>query len=462
MSSFLKGSVLLIIAAFIGECLEFIINMVLARELGEEGLGLYMAILPTIMFLVVISNFELPVSISKAIAETDRVYHRSMLHHTFRFIVIITITFLIVGLIVFPLIPVFDKYHPLLPWLLLLLTPIVSFSAIASGYFMGAQHMGKIAFGKVLRRSSQLVLLLIVFKLLRFETELSILLALCALIATEFVELIYLFTHFKLEYKKLKKRPSAPMHKKSVLKSLISVSLPTTGLRIFHAASFAIKPFLINEALVRAGMLGETALIQYGKLAGVAFTIGFFPAFIAQSLLIILIPTVSEAYAKKDILHLQKLLKKILLVTMIYALPVSWVFYTFADQLTSLFVDAFSAAAYLQLLIPYFFFHYFTIPMQAFLIGLGLVKEAFVHSMWSTSISFILMFLLGSMPQLQMDGIIIGMNTGIVLLSFMHYLTIRHKLSEPQSWRLSEMSKSGYAINNLPGKPLMTEKISQK
>lgn len=439
MSTFVRGTVMLILAAFVGECLEFIINMVLARELGEEGLGLYMAILPTLMFLIVIANFELPISISKTIAETDRLYHRSMLQHTLKFITFITIAFLIVGAFVFPLIPVFDQYHPILPWLLLLLIPIVSFSAIAQGYFMGAQHMGKIAFAKVLRRSVQLVLLLMVFKFFRFETELAILLSLCVIIAMEFVELIYLFILFRLEIRKLDKLPTAPMSQKSVLKSLISVSLPSTGLRIFHAASFAIKPFLINEALVRAGMLGDTAVIQYGKLAGVAFTIGFFPAFIAHSLLIILIPTVSEAFAQKNVQHLQKLLKKILLLTLLYAVPISWVFYTFSDSLTTFFFDTHSAAGYLQLLIPYFFFHYFTIPMQAFLIGLGLVKEAFVHSMWSTSISFILMFVLGSMPQLQMDGIIIGMNTGAVLLCMMHYLTIRQKLAQPQFLSFSEV-----------------------
>lgn len=34
--------------------------------------------------------------------------------------------------------------------------------------------------------------------------------------------------------------------------------------------------FLVREALVRAGVLEGMAMVQYGKLAGVAFTIGFF------------------------------------------------------------------------------------------------------------------------------------------------------------------------------------------
>ena len=45
MNRFVKGIILLSIAAFFAECLEFVVNMILARELGEHGMGLYMSIL---------------------------------------------------------------------------------------------------------------------------------------------------------------------------------------------------------------------------------------------------------------------------------------------------------------------------------------------------------------------------------------------------------------------------------
>lgn len=429
MNLFLKGTILLVIAAFIGECLEFIINIVLARELGEEGLGLYMAIFPTIVFLVVIASMELPISVSKAIAEKDQKYHRTILQHGLRFTAVFAVAFFLVALILLPLIPIFDKYHPLLRWFLLILIPIISLSSIARGYFMGAHKMGKIALANFLRRAVQLILLITVFHFFQFDSGLAIMIALCTLIGTELVVFLYLISNFILEMRRMKKRPSEPIAGLSVLRTLLSVSLPTTGLRIFYAASFAIKPFLIKIALVRSGVVEEMAMIQYGKLAGVAFAIGFFPAFIAHSLMIILIPTVSELYAKKDMVKLKSLLKKVMLLTLSYSIPAVSVFYLFSGQLTSLFFEASVAAIYLKLLVPYFFFHFFVIPMQAFLIGFGLVKDAFLHSVWTTTISFLLMFTLGSMPMFQMGGIIIGMNTGVVLLTFMHFLTIKYKFS---------------------------------
>ncbi|SFL52818.1 oligosaccharide flippase family protein [Salibacterium qingdaonense] len=440
MSSVLwKNIWLLMGAALLGECLEFTINIVLARELGETGLGLYMSILPVIMFLAVIAGLELPASLSKATAEKDPMYHRSILQHTFYFASGFTIVCLAVGTLIFPLLPVFNDYHPLLSYLLLLLVPITSFSSVARGYFMGAKYMGKIAAANVLQRVTQLVLLVIVFRFFHVETEAAILLSLVTLIASELAVCMYLLPACFRSIRQMKQKPRKPIEKRSVLRLLLSVSLPATGLRIFHAASFAVKPFLIKAALVQAGVGVEMAVVQYGKLAGVAFTIGFFPAFIAHSLLLVLIPAVSEAYAKKEIHQLETMLRRMAGFTLIYAVPAVCLFFFFADELTALFFEESPASVYLQLLTPYFFFHFFVIPMQAFLIGLGLVTDAFVHSVWSTSVSFLLMYVLGSMPELRMDGIILGMNTGVVLLAGLHAATIRHRLQEPIGWKLREI-----------------------
>ncbi len=429
MKSFLKGALLLIIAAFIGECIEFLVNIVLARELGEEGLGLYMSILPTIVFIVVLASIELPISISKFVAEKDEIFHRSMLMHALRFASICTIVFVGLALWILPMIPVFDRYHPLVPWLFILLIPIIAFSSVARGYFMGSQKMGRIAFANFLRRAAQLALLFFVFKAVSFDGEVAIFIALCTLVASELLVFGYLFFSFLLQMNVLKGKPRAALSGKKVRKTLLEVSIPTTGLRIFHAATFAIKPFLIKEALVRAGMIETLAMTQYGKLAGVAFTIGFFPAFIAHSLLIVLIPTVSEAYSKGELAKLRSLLRKVMGITILYGFPAVFVFYFFAEPLTSLFFENSPAVRYLQLLVPYFLFHFFVIPMQAFLIGLGLVKDAFVHALYSTLFSFAMMFSLGALPSMQMDGIILGMNMGAVLLTLLHYVTICRKIN---------------------------------
>lgn len=435
MKLFYRGVILLAIAAFFGESLELLTNIVLARELGEKGLGLYMSILPTIMLIAVLASMELPISISKFVAEKEKRFHRSMLLHAVGLAFLITIFFLVLAIILLPQVSVFDQYHPYVRILVYILIPIISFSAVFRGYFMGSQQMGKIAFSNFLRKAFQLLLLVFVYQLFQFEPDIALLIALSTLVISELIVFAFMATLLFIQMKSEKSYPSSTIDGVTVRKSLLNVSLPMTGVRIFHSVTFAVKPFLIKAALMNAGLTGAMATAQFGKLAGVAFSIGFFPAFIAHSLLIVLIPTVAEAYAKNDYKKLQKLLQKVMKITFGYGLPSVFVFYFFAEPLTGLFFKNSPAVVYLQLLVPYFLFHFFVIPLQAYLIGLGLVKDALIHAVWSTLISFLLMYFLGSMPTLQMHGIIIGMNTGVVLLTLMHYVTVCHKIGISLSLR---------------------------
>lgn len=428
MNSFVKGTIVLIVASFLGECVEFVMNMVLAKELGERGLGLYMSILPTVFLIVLLASLELPISISKFIAEKDDKYHRSMLNSVIRLTAVITAAFTIIFTLLMPFMTIFREYHPLFKWLVLILIPLITFSSIARGYFMGMHQMGKIASANFLRKIIQLGLLVFLFQLFEFDSETSILIAFFTFVGSELVIFLYLIHMFYIQYQQLKQRPSHTISGKTIQKSLMAVSIPTTSIRVFHSLTHAIQPFLIKAALIQSGVSATVATEHFGLLAGVAMTIGFFPAFIAHSLLIVLIPTVSKAYAAKDILKLQRLLRQVIGFTFLYGMPAIVIFYFFAEPLTGLFLHSSTASGYLQVLGPYFLLHFFVIPMQAYLIGLGLLKDAFLHNVWSTIISFSLIYFLGSMHEFQMSGVIIGMNTGTVLLTFMHYLTICKKI----------------------------------
>ncbi|HZH62085.1 MAG TPA: polysaccharide biosynthesis protein [Metabacillus sp.] len=428
MNTFVKGTLLLVIAAFFGECLEFFINMILARELGEEGMGMYMSILPVIFFVVIIASLELPVSISKFIAEKQRETHFYMLKHTLILTIIFTCLFFVIAAIVLPYLPVFHGYHPYVKWLIILLIPVVSISSIARGYFMGVQHMGKIAISNFLKKLVQLAILYWVYQSFQFNIEVALLIALATLIGSELIVCTYLVAMYFIEIQILSKEKKKYIRGSKVRRALFAVSFPTTGLRLFHSFTHAIQPFLVKAALIAAGFSTVMANEHYGMLAGVAMSIGFFPAFIGHSLMVMLIPNVSEAYANNENNKLIRLLQQSMIITLLYGGIAMIAIYFYAEPLTHLFFESSAASIYLKLLWPYFLFHFFIIPMQAYLIGLGLVRDALFHTVWSHIISFGMMYVLGSMETLQMKGIILGMNMGAVLLMLMHYVTICKKL----------------------------------
>ncbi|MED1471536.1 oligosaccharide flippase family protein [Bacillus salipaludis] len=428
MAIYYKGIFFLAASAFLGEGIEFFVNMILARELGSHGLGLYMSILPTIFLIVLLSSFELQVSISKFIAEKEDRYHRNILYHALTITIIFTSILLLLATSIMQFIPIFNGYHPYVRWLVLILIPVISFTSVARGYFMGMHHMGKIAVANFLRKVFQLAALFVLFRLFQYKTESALLIAITALIGSEVVVFLYLFYMFIVQFQHVKRIPFSNLNRKLVRKNLMAVSIPTTGMRLFSAVTGAIQPFLIKAALVRSGLSATVATEHFGMLMGVAMSIGFFPAFIAHSLMIVLIPGVSKTHAAGDYSSLQKMLQQVMFMTFIYGVAAVGVFYFFAPQLTSLFFKSSTPAVFLQLLWPYFLFHFFIMPFQAFLIGLDMIKDTFFHIIWSVIVSFTIIVWLGSYPEWRMEGVIIGMNTGAVLLALMHYLTICKKI----------------------------------
>ncbi|PLT33433.1 polysaccharide biosynthesis protein [Bacillus sp. V5-8f] len=428
MNSFFKGTALLVVVAFFSECVELFVNMILARELGEEGMGHYMSILPIIFLVFIIASLELPISISKFVAENKRDLHYHLLKHALRLATSVMLIIFIPTFIVLSFPAVLSGFHPYVKWLMLAIIPISAFSSIAKGYFMGVQQMGKIAVSNFLRKIIQFGMLLGVFHYFHYDRDTSLLIALSALTASEFIVFVYLVSLFILQMQTMKRNSNAMMTRQYAHEKLLAVSLPTTGLRIFNAITNAIQPFLIQSALITAGFGSVRATEHFGMLTGVAMSIGFFPAFIAHSLMVMLIPNVSDAYANKNYERLRHLLQQSMSFTMIYGIPSVLAIYIFAEPLTSTFFHSTAAAFYLKLLWPYFLFHFFVIPMQAYLIGLGLVKDTFIHSVWAHIVSFAMMYILGSQSHLNMAGVIIGMNMGIVLLTLMHYFTICKKV----------------------------------
>jgi stage V sporulation protein B len=428
LATLYKGVFFLAASAFLGESIEFLINMILARELGKHGLGLYMSILPSIYLVVLLSSFELQVSISKFIAEKEGRYHRSILHHAITIAIVFTAILLLLTTGIIPFVPVFNAYHPYTRWLVILLIPVICFTSVARGYFMGKQQMGKIAISNFFRKIFQLAILFFVFRLFQFEIKSAVLIAIATFIGSEIVVFAYLIFMFITQFQQIKRQPFSNLNRQQVRKNLMAVSIPTTMMRLFSAITNAIQPFLIKQALIRSGMTATIATEQYGMLAGVALTIGFFPAFLAHSLMTVLIPAVSKAYSSEDLGTLRKMLNQVIKFTFLYGIPAVAAFYILARPLTSLFFHSSTAAGYLQMLWPCFLFYFFIIPMQAFLIGLGLIKDIFIQTVWATIVSYSVILWLGSIPEWRMNGVIVGMNVEAVLLAFMNYLTVCKKI----------------------------------
>lgn len=82
---------MLIIAGMITRLLGFLNRIILARLMGEEGVGLYMMALPSLFLLITITQIGLPIAISKRVAEANAK------NDTYKIKQIISLSFLIIA-----------------------------------------------------------------------------------------------------------------------------------------------------------------------------------------------------------------------------------------------------------------------------------------------------------------------------------------------------------------------------
>ena len=66
-NNFFMGTLILLTGGFLSKLLGFVLRIIITRQIGTEGIGLYSLITPTFGLFITIATFSYPASISKVI-----------------------------------------------------------------------------------------------------------------------------------------------------------------------------------------------------------------------------------------------------------------------------------------------------------------------------------------------------------------------------------------------------------
>ena len=100
-----------------------------------------------------------------------------------------------------------------------------------------------------------------------------------------------------------------------------------------------------------------------------------------------------------------------------------------AEPLCLLIYGNEEAGRLMQLMAPFTLLWYLQGPFAAVLQGLDRAKEAMRNSIFGALVKAALIFILGSQPALGIDGVVIALNTGIVVVTVLHMATITRLVS---------------------------------
>ena len=436
--TFLQGTLILIFAGMITRLLGFINRIVVARLMGEEGVGLYMMALPTLFLVITLTQLGLPVAISKLVAEADAKNDQAKIKTILIVSLIITgitsIVFTTGMILAAPFIAtsLLTDERTLLPLITISpIVPIIAISSVLKGYFQGKQNMKPQSYAIVIEQIVRITCVALFIKLLYpFGIEYAAAGAMVSVIIGELASLLFMLYLFKRK-KTVKIRSQFFIYlktSKKTVQELFSIALPTTGSRIIGSFSHFLEPILVAQSLAIAGITSTLATKQYGELTGYVMPLLFLPTFITQSLAIALVPSIAEAEAHSN--------KKLTHYRIHQSIRISFASGALATIILSLFsvpiltymYGTANASKFIVLMAPFFILLYIQAPLQAALQALNLAKSAMWNSLIGAAIKLVVLFLLASNPNFGIIGVAIAMSVGVVLVTLLHLATLNKKI----------------------------------
>ena len=428
--TFLHGTLMLIIAGMITRLLGFINRIVIARLIGEEGVGLYMMALPSLFLMITLTQIGLPVAISKRVAEANAIGDQKKIKQ------IVSISFFIISCtsVIFTIMMIFfapivanylmTDIRTLYP--LLAVSPsisIIAFSSVIKGYFQGMQNMKPQSIAIVIEQVVRIASVYFVITILvPYGIEFAAMGAMLSVFIGEIASFIYLFYIFK-------KKKAVPVRKnmlqelkqsKNTRKQLFSIAIPNTGSRMISSISHFLEPILVSQSLAIAGLTIQQSTKQYGELTGYAMPLLFLPTFITNSLSIALLPSISALDAQGNKTFVYTRIRQAVRISFASGALATVILTLFAIPILNFMYGTSNASQFIVILAPCLLFLYIQSPLQATLFALDLAKYAMRNSLIGSIVKFSLLIMLASSPYFGIFGVVIAINTSIILITFLH------------------------------------------
>lgn len=442
--TFIRGTLILIIAGMITRFLGFINRIVVARLMGEEGVGLYMMALPSLFLIITLTQIGLPIAISKRIAEANALNDRHKIKQIMSLsFLIITCTSIFFTICMITLSPVIANYlltdeRTIFP--LIAISPIVPLIAMASvikGYFQGMQNMKPQSVAIVIEQIIRITSVYFCVKLLLpFGIEYAAAGAMISVFIGELASLIYLFYTFKAKktIKVRRKFFAFLKNSKQSRKELFSIAIPNTGSKLISSFSHFLEPILVSQSLAIAGVSTTDATKQYGELTGYAMPLLFLPTFITNSLSIALVPSISEVATTRDERLIHYRIHQAIRISFASGALATIVFSLFSIPILTYMYGTSNASLYITIMAPFFLLLYIQAPLQATLFALDLAKPAMWNSLIGSIVKFVTLFILASNANIGIIGVAIAASVTVVLITLLHFATLYKAIQFSFKW----------------------------
>ncbi|WP_241657719.1 putative polysaccharide biosynthesis protein [Anaerobacillus alkaliphilus] len=328
--TFVKGAIILTIATFLSKLLGSVFRIPLQNIAGNEVLGIFTLVYPVYMAVLIISVAGIPIAISKLISEARVKNSDEDIRNIF--VTSGIITFLL-GSLSFLLMFTFSEtialvlggpyatYSVMIVSITLIFAP---YMAVYRGFFQGYGDMKPTAYSQVLEQFVRVALILVIAYILVVRGAASDVVAGGVMVGSSIgvlASLVFLrwtFNRSGLKPASEKKYNWAVF--KAWSKKILWLSIPICIGALTMALLNLVDSVTIPVQLRNAGFVNLEVADQYGIYSR-GLTLVQIVVVFASALILPLIPYVTEALAKNDILRTKTVVEKALKFTHLTSWP---------------------------------------------------------------------------------------------------------------------------------------------
>lgn len=422
------GTIILLTGGFLSKFLGFVLRIIITRQIGTEGIGLYSLVMPTFGLFITIATFSYPVAISKIISARGKSSKKAIFSIIPISIILNLFTLLIIFLISKPLANIFLKdqrlYIPLLSIGFTL--PFIGLSSIIKGYYWGKQRMGVYILSNIVEQIVRIiVLILLIPKVIKVSLVLTISLIIIVNVLSETSSIIVMLLGLPKGVKITKEdlRPS-----KEYIKDIMNICVPSTSSKIVGSISHFLEPIVLINVLSYVGYSNNYIVTEYGIVNGYSLALLLIPQFFTMSISTSLIPELSKSYSIGDIKNCKKRLFQITGLSLMIGAFSTGIIFAVPEYFLNLIYNTNLGANYIRVLAPFFLLYFINTPLASAMQALDMSKDEMQITLLT---SFVKLFLLSLLAFLKigMYSLIISTIITLIYSTYLHIKKVKKKLS---------------------------------
>ena len=391
-NKFIKSTIILIIGGAISKLLAMVIKIFLTRSVGDNGIGLYMLVLPTFNLFITLCTLSLPISISKLIAEKKRskkvilpLIPISILYNFFLMVLlIISAKFISNNLLHNGL-----CYYPIMAISFTL--PFICLSSILKGYFYGKERMIPYVISNIIEQIIRLLFIIFLIpKLLVYGINIAVVFVVLINIVSELGSIICLV----LFIPKKKILVSDFKIDNTIFKDVLNISLSATGSRLIGSLSYFLEPIILTFILIKMGYSNNYITHEYGIITGYVFPLLLIPSFFGMAISTSLLPVISSNLVQKRYRYARNKLKQALIISLGVGIVFTSIFMIFPKFLLKFIYNTTLGVTYIRIIAPLFLMHYIQGPLTSYMQAANMAKTAMFGTLIGAIIKNILLLIL--------------------------------------------------------------------